>query len=288
MAKIKTLKPLVSTMKPRLTVDRKQQEAVRLRERDQNTEWRAWYKTSKWQRLREQVLVRDGYKCQRTGVLLIGKHPAPNSPVVDHIKPHRGDAALFWDMDNLQSVSKEYHDSIKQAQERADKVAAIHPKWLQPSFIPLTIVCGPAGSGKSTYVARNKGPFDLVIDLDVIASEISGEPTHGWDRDKWLNAALYRRNDMLGSLSRPSNHRAAWFIVAEPKAKHRDWWQQTLKPEAIIVLEVDEPTCMAQASRDPDRDMARTEQAITNWWANYEPRIGDRVIRGAINRNVAP
>ena len=142
MPKIKTLKPLVSTMKPRLTVDRKQQEQVRLRERDQDTEWRKWYKTSRWQRLREQVLIRDHFICQRTKALLIGKYPAPNSAVVDHIKPHRGNEELFWDMCNLQSVSKEYHDSIKQAQENADKVAAIHPKWLLPSLIPLTIVCG--------------------------------------------------------------------------------------------------------------------------------------------------
>lgn len=280
MPKLRTLKPLVSTMKPRLAVDRKQQEQVRLRERDQDTEWRKWYKTTRWQRLREQVLIRDHFICQRTKALLIGKYPAPNSAVVDHIKPHRGNEELFWDMDNLQSVSKEYHDSIKQAQENADKVAAIHPKWLLPSLIPLTIVCGPAGSGKSTYVAQHKGPFDLVIDLDVIASEVSGQPVHGWDRDTWLNAALYRRNDMLGSLSRAPNHKAAWFIVAEPKAKHRDWWQQALRPQRIVVLEVDEPTCIAQASRDPDRDMGRTVHAITNWWANYEPRIGDKVIKG--------
>lgn len=81
--------------------------------------WHGWYNTAEWQRLREITLLRDMYTCQKTGVLLVGKYPAPNSPVVDHIKPHRGDRRKFFDPDNLMAVSKAYHDSIKQAEEQA-------------------------------------------------------------------------------------------------------------------------------------------------------------------------
>lgn len=77
-----------------------------------------WLNTARWQRLRIKVLQRDQYTCQQTGVLLIGKHPAPNSPVVDHIEPHRGDPDLFWDEENLQSVAKSWHDSVKQSMEK--------------------------------------------------------------------------------------------------------------------------------------------------------------------------
>lgn len=93
-------------------------EAARHRQRDATQPWRAWYKTARWQRLRERVLIRDRYTCQKTGVLLVGRHPAPNSPVVDHIIPHRGDERLFWDENNLHAVSKAYHDSTKQSEER--------------------------------------------------------------------------------------------------------------------------------------------------------------------------
>ena len=34
--------------------------------------------------------------------------------VVDHIIPHKGDARLFWDADNWQSLCKLHHDSTKQ------------------------------------------------------------------------------------------------------------------------------------------------------------------------------
>lgn len=94
-------------------------EAERHRARDAAQPWRAWYKTARWQALRLQVLKRDGWKCQATGVALVGRYPAPTSPVVDHKVPHRGDPMLFWDTDNLQAVSKEYHDREKQRQERA-------------------------------------------------------------------------------------------------------------------------------------------------------------------------
>lgn len=274
MPKLTTIKPLVTKLAPVLR-SREHAQRLRLRERDENIEWRGWYKLKRWRDMREQVLVRDFYVCQRTGVRLNGKYPAPDSPVADHIKPHRGNPELFWNIDNIQAVSKEWHDSVKQALENADKIAAFHPKWLKPSIIPLTIVCGPPASGKSTYVRNHAAPNDLVIDLDVIASEMSGEPLHGWNPDEWLNAALYRRNDLLGRLSRASRYNAAWFIVSEPKAHRRDWWQQTLKPQRIIVIEADERQCLANAAKDGDRDMNRADASITKWWVEYDRRIGD-------------
>ena len=84
---------------------------------------RKWYKSKRWQQLRLQVLVRDLYTCQQTGVLLSGKHPALNSPIVDHKIPHRGDPDLFWNIDNLQAVSFEYHETVKKKMERSGDLA---------------------------------------------------------------------------------------------------------------------------------------------------------------------
>lgn len=79
--------------------------------------WRKWYKLKAWLQLRQQVFVRDGFICQRSGELCIGKHPAPNSPVANHKKPHRGNPDLFWDINNIETVTKAVHDSIVQAEE---------------------------------------------------------------------------------------------------------------------------------------------------------------------------
>lgn len=37
--------------------------------------------------------------------------------VVDHIIPHRGDQALFWDRSNWQPLCKAHHDGAKQREE---------------------------------------------------------------------------------------------------------------------------------------------------------------------------
>jgi len=117
MARLTSLKPRIGALAPRIGYATGDEQA-RSRQRDATIGWRAWYKTARWQKLRAEILQRDLYTCQKTGVLLIGRHPAPDSPVVDHITPHRGDERLFWNPSNLMAVSKAYHDSTKQGEER--------------------------------------------------------------------------------------------------------------------------------------------------------------------------
>ncbi len=80
--------------------------------------WKRWYDTARWKQLREDVLKRDDYICQATGVLLVGGLNTWNSPIADHKVPHRGDPELFWDPDNVWAVCKRWHDSEKQRLEK--------------------------------------------------------------------------------------------------------------------------------------------------------------------------
>lgn len=118
MGRIRSLGPILSQVRSPLARAPGETEAERSRRRDAATPWRDWYKTARWQRLRLRVLNRDNWTCRQTGVLLTGKDPAPNSPIADHIVPHNGDPDLFWDIDNLQAVSKAWHDGPKQSRER--------------------------------------------------------------------------------------------------------------------------------------------------------------------------
>jgi 5-methylcytosine-specific restriction endonuclease McrA len=79
--------------------------------------WKAWYKTARWQRLRAAILLRDLYQCQRAEC---GRIEGNTSLLVcDHITPHRGSDALFWDEGNLQCLCKPCHDRLKQQQEQS-------------------------------------------------------------------------------------------------------------------------------------------------------------------------
>lgn len=86
---------------------------------------RGEYNKKRWRQLRLEILERDGWMCAGCAVphLLVGKAPAPTSAVVDHIEPHRGNLALFFDPENLQSVCKAYHDSEKQRLEKSGPLA---------------------------------------------------------------------------------------------------------------------------------------------------------------------
>lgn len=122
MARLTTIKPRLANLGNRLQPNQpstqQEAEAERLKRRDQEQPWRKWYYQKRWKVLRAEVLLRDNYTCRKTGVLCSGAYPAGNSAVVDHIRPHRGDPALFWDINNLETVSKAYHDSDKQRAER--------------------------------------------------------------------------------------------------------------------------------------------------------------------------
>ena len=43
--------------------------------------------------------------------------------VLDHVVPHGGDVALFWDETNWQPLCKPCHDGEKQRQEAAERIA---------------------------------------------------------------------------------------------------------------------------------------------------------------------
>jgi 5-methylcytosine-specific restriction protein A len=111
---LKVLKPRLTKLPPRLATPRE----VRDKRYSPDATVRGWYHSARWQKLRQAVLERDLYTCQHTGTILTGKAPAPTSPVVHHKVPHKGDEQLFWDINNLEAVSKEWHDSEAQKEEK--------------------------------------------------------------------------------------------------------------------------------------------------------------------------
>lgn len=143
------------------------------------------------------------------------------------------------------------------------------PKGLAPSRIPLTIVCGPPASGKSTYVAERIGSNDLLIDLDDILQALTGVPGHAAPR--WaLPAALDQRNKMLAALADDRAHDRAWFIVGAPREAERRHWAKMLDGE-VVVLATPAEVCVGRIEADPGRQRRRTAQieAVGKWWGFY-------------------
>jgi 5-methylcytosine-specific restriction endonuclease McrA len=69
--------------------------------------------TYRWQRERETYL-----KMNPLCVYCFRDDRLKEASVVDHIKPHKGNQVLFWDVNNWQSLCHSCHSSIKQREER--------------------------------------------------------------------------------------------------------------------------------------------------------------------------
>lgn len=90
-----------------------------MRTRTRSREGQSWqhlYKTARWLKLRLIHLSAEPLcrMCRDEGRITPAK-------VVDHIKAHKGDPALFWDMGNLQALCAPHHNGVKQREERLGK-----------------------------------------------------------------------------------------------------------------------------------------------------------------------
>ena len=118
MGKLKTIPPRIGALPPRLGFASGDKKAAD-KSRNDAAPWRAWYGLARWKALRLFVFARDGYICQRPGALCSGTGKMANAPVANHTRPHRGNPDLFWDPNNVETVTKQVHDTIIQAEEQA-------------------------------------------------------------------------------------------------------------------------------------------------------------------------
>lgn len=201
-----------------------------------------------------------------------GKHT--RARVVDHIDPHKGDPVKFWDIDNWQSLCKPCHDRDKQRDEKRGYVVGsdlggrpfdkAHPwsadrgrRWpysipdgVRPSGIPVHLVCGAPGSGKTTFVRAHAAPGDLVIDFDDIRQSL-GFQRYSPDRRE-IMAALVERSRIIKSLADRCEGEA-WLIAAAPTNDERAQWREALGDVTVHAIDTPSDECKRRIRSDPTR-----------------------------------
>jgi len=177
--------------------------------------------------------------------------------MVDHRIAAKGDQKLFWSRSNWQPMARACNTrkAIQSEGGFGISLAAAErrrPAGLRPSRVPLTLVCGPSGGGKSEYVRRHATPLDLIIDLDQIKAKLSGKPLY-CAGPEWTAPALDERNRLLKSLSSETRYHQAWFIVSAADQEERDWWKSQLAPASVVVIAPPIEQCLLQIQRDHRR-----------------------------------
>ncbi len=111
MARLKAAPPILRPGPSRFGPAPWTNEAERSAHRREVNPWRKWYDEPEWRRLAAKVKAEALFTCAMCGHI-------GGRLVADHIKPHKGDRALFMDETNLQCLCKPCHDKHKQAEER--------------------------------------------------------------------------------------------------------------------------------------------------------------------------
>lgn len=155
------------------------------------------------------------------------------------------------------------------------------PNDLKKSIIPLTIICGPPGSGKSTYIENADREKTLVIDFAEIKSKVSSLKLYEAG-DSWVDAALKERHRMLGLLSIQTQYMDAVFITLAPQRCVRIEWAERLGADKVIVLETDPFVCMDRIMKSNQRKVHTAlfwETLVNDWWGGYVRDDNDIVIQ---------
>jgi predicted kinase len=243
-------------------------------------EWsKPFYNSKAWKRVREYIFARDMGLCQVCGA---GGAEVHHKTYLTKENIH--DPKITLNPDNLILLCKDCHS---EQHERAmilarwNKINNHRPGANRFIFDSegnmienknVTIVYGAPASGKTTYVQKNKGKYDIVLDLDYIRSALAlSESTHKHFPDTLPFAIKIR--DMVYEViaDRELFFDHAWVIATLPKRSERIDLVRKLTAN-LKHIDTSEEECLRRASEDSARRARQTQvDMIKKYFANYEP-----------------
>ena len=204
----------------------------------------------------------------------------------DHIDSHRGDVNSFWNEDNWQALCASCHGKktrIEMSQQReVDSVDGGSGKGAR-----LIVVCGPPGSGKTTYIRERLQYGDVVIDMDRIWMCFTGL---GWYvkppglfrfiRGVYLQAVATLPHGLRAVSTLPHGLRAVatlphglrvWVVMGGARRGDRQEMVNKYNAE-IIMLDVSANECKRRIGEDDRRreSAVQWDALVDDWWRRYQ------------------
>lgn len=135
----------------------------------------------------------------------------------------------------------------------------------------IYVVCGPPGSGKTTWVGERKRWGDVVVDMDAMFAAATGLPWYE-KPEALVKLVLELQETALRWIERnPERFVNAWVITGGARRAARERLARRLDAE-VVVMEISPDECLRRIAADPRR--AGQAQAwgplVHRWWSEYE------------------
>lgn len=144
----------------------------------------------------------------------------------------------------------------------------------------FNIVCGPPGSGKSTFVERNRKSGDVIVDVDALYHAITGLPYYD-KPNALLDLVLTMRDVLLANLPRYKDRfHNAWIITGGASLESRTRLAMRYNAR-VFIIETSPSECLRRIANDPRRSdkVALWQEPVYKWWREYERCSADTVVK---------
>lgn len=228
------------------------------------SEWHGLYTAKRWKDLRVQLLARSPI-CADCNSL---------ASEVDHILPHRGDLARFYDTNNLQTLCKPCH-SRKTALEdgRWGKVAE-RPKRLKRSAVPVTYVVGCPGSGRLEIAERLAGERGLVIAKQKNMKALADLSAEEAERGAGL-IRLAQIKKLAYANVKDISH--AVLVLDEAGAAARRWWFENLAYGQVYVSPRGPHECVQVLVQSGRASEDEATKMVARFFSRFSQANGDKI-----------
>lgn len=133
----------------------------------------------------------------------------------------------------------------------------------------ITVVTGAPCSGKSTHVANEAKPGDIVIDMDriALALTVDGATNHDYD-EKLRSVARAARNAAVKqalSVAQGERYLGVWIIHTDPSANDRQMYRAM--NARIIEMDPGKQICLKRLDSRPERNKLIARKVIEDYYA---------------------
>ncbi|SMC63457.1 AAA family ATPase [Sporomusa malonica] len=218
---------------------------------------KSFYASTRWIKFRAMIIAERGMKCEKCLKLITTDKDAELDHIIELTPDNVHDVSISLNPDNVRLLHHDCHD-------------ARHNRFGNVKGKQVYIVYGCPGSGKTTYVNRNRERTDIIVCMDNLFNAITGLPLHD-KPDQLLSNVRAIHTALLDQVkTRYGKWSTAWVVGGYADKYKREKLAEELGAE-LIYCECSKEEAMARIEMDDRRRnmIAEYRKYVDEWFGRY-------------------